>query len=72
MHFVDKEGQKVLHVLENAGKGIGRSLGAAIPALLTGNYAVAGAALAGGAVQGAISGRGFGSRARAPKRAKHY
>lgn len=70
--FAKKEGPAVLHVLENAGKGAARALGAAVPALMSGNIPLAAVALAGGAVQGAINGGGFGSRARASKRARHY
>jgi len=71
-NFVKKEAPAVLKVGENAGKGALRSLAGAVPAALMGNYPAAAAMLAGGAVQGAVAGGGYGSHARAPKRLKTY
>jgi hypothetical protein len=77
--FVKKEGPAVLHVLEKAGMGAVKGVGNALPALMTGNYALAGTQVALGAAGGALSGDGFSKRgkqfsnhARAPKRARRY
>jgi hypothetical protein len=78
--FVKKEGPAVLHVLERAGMGAVRGVGNALPALMTGNYALAGTQVALGAAGGALSGDGFSKRggkqfsnhSRAPKRARRY
>jgi hypothetical protein len=77
--FARKEGPAILHTIEKAGVGAARGLASALPALAMGNYVLAGAQVAGGAAQGALSGDGFSKRgkqfsnhARAPKRARRY
>jgi hypothetical protein len=76
--FVKKEGPAVLHVLEKAGMGAVKGVGNALPALMTGNYALAGTQVALGAAGGALGdgfskrGKQFSNHARAPKRARRY